>query len=99
MSVVPITVLALVVLIAVAVPLYVRGSRLIAPILGALVCGPVCYFFVGLFVPRVTGEGRFFSVPVGGVHVGDSDILLSVLAWSLMWWALLYYSAVGGQRR
>ena len=94
MSAVPLLVLALVVLLAVAAILYARRSRLIAPIFGALVAGPVCYFGVGLFVPRVTGEGRFFSIPFGGLRVGDSDLVLSVVTWSLIWWALLHYIAV-----
>ena len=94
MSAVPLLELALVVLLAAAVILYARGSRLIAPIFGALVAGPICYFVVGLFVPRITGEGRFFSIPFGGLHVGDSDLVLSALTWSLIWWALLHYIAV-----
>ena len=93
MSAIPIVVLALVVLLAAAAILYTRGRRLIASMLGALVAGPFCYFVVGLFVPRVTGEGRFFSVPFGGLHVGDWEIVLSTLAWSLLWGILLYYLA------
>jgi hypothetical protein len=98
MSVVPIIVLALAVLLAVAAALHKRGSQLIAPILGALAASPICYFLVGVLVPRVTGEGHFFSVPFGGLRVGDIDILLSVLAWSLAWWVLFHYIAVVRRR-
>ncbi len=98
MSVVPIGVLVLAVLLALAVALYMLGSRLIAPILGALAAGAVCYFVVGLLVPRITGEGHFFSVPFGGLHVGDNDIVLSVLTWSLIWWGLFRYIAVVRRR-
>jgi hypothetical protein len=93
MSAIPIVVLALATLLTAAAILYVRGSRLIASILGALVAGPVCYFALGLFVPRVTGEGRFFSVPFGGLHVGDKELVLSILAWIILWEILLYYLA------
>jgi hypothetical protein len=98
MSVVPIAVLVLAVLLALAVALYTLGSRLIAPILGALSAGAVCYFVVGLLVPRITREGHFFSVPFGGLRVGDIDMVLSVLAWSLTWWALFRYIAVVRRR-
>jgi hypothetical protein len=98
MSVVPIAVLVLAGLLALTVTLYTLGSRQIAPILAALVAGAVCYFGVGLLVPRITGEGRFFSVPFGGLHVGDIDILLSVLIWSLAWWALFRFIAVSRRR-
>ena len=93
MNAIPISVLVLFVVFAAAAILYARGSRLIAPILGALVAGPVCYFAVGLLVPRVTGEGRFFSVPFGGLRVGDSELVLSVATWSFLWGVLLYYFA------
>jgi len=99
MSAVPTVELALVVLLAAAVTLYVLGSRRIATILGALVLGPVCYFVVGISVPRFTGEGRFFSVPFGGLHVGDSDLVLGILTWILIWWALLHYILVVRRRR
>ncbi|HMH17967.1 MAG TPA: hypothetical protein VK572_07435 [Burkholderiales bacterium] len=94
MSIDTIAVLLLAGLLALIVILYKRGNRLIAPILAALVAGPVCYFCVGILVPRITGEGRFFSVPFGGFHVGDLDILFSVLAWSLASWALFRFIAV-----
>jgi hypothetical protein len=98
MSVVPIAVMVLVVVLALVVALYTLGRRLIATILGALATGAVCYFVVGIVVPRITGEGRFFSVPFGGLRVGDIDILLSVLAWSLAWWALFRFVAAATRR-
>jgi hypothetical protein len=52
---------------------------------------PACYAAVGLAVPRITGEGRFFSTPFGGLAIGDRELLLSLLAWTLLWWALLQY--------
>jgi len=99
MSAVPTVELVLVLLLAAAVTLYVPGSRRIATILGALVVGPVGYFVVGIAVPRFTGEGRFFSIPFGGLRIGDSDLVLSILTWTLIGWAVLHYILVVRRRR
>jgi hypothetical protein len=98
MSVIPIIVLAMAALLTLAIALRKSGNRLISPILGALAAGLICYFIVGVLVPRVTGDGRFFSVPFGGLHVGDIDTLVSVLTWSLAWWLLFRYIAVAKRR-
>jgi xanthine/uracil permease len=98
MSAVPMLAFAILLLLVGAIIVYVRGSRRIAAILAALVAGPVCYLAVGIVIPRITGEGRFFSVPFGGLRVGDSELLLSLLAWCLAWWALLHYIAAARRR-
>jgi hypothetical protein len=76
------------------VTLYTRGSRVIAPILAALLAGPLCYYGVGVLVPLITGEGHFFSVPFGGLRVSDRNMLLSLLAWCLAAWALFRFMAL-----
>jgi hypothetical protein len=48
MGVVPIAVLVLAALLALAVALYTLGSRLTAQFLGALAAGAVCYVGVGI---------------------------------------------------
>jgi hypothetical protein len=90
---------ALGIVLAATVAAYMLGSRRIAPMLGALFAGPACYFVIGVAVPRITGEGHFFSVPFGGLRIGDIELVLSLLAWMLAWWALLRYVATAGQRR
>ena len=98
MSAVPIVVLVLAVLLALAVTLYKFGIRGLASILGAFVAGVVCYFVVGLFVPRITGEGHFFSTPFGGLRVGDIELVLSILTWTFIWWVLFRLVAVVRRR-
>lgn len=80
--------------LALTVTLYARGSRVIAPLLAALLAGPLGYFGVGVLVPLITGEGHFFSVPFGGLGVSDRNMLLSLLAWCLAAWALFRFMAV-----
>lgn len=89
----PIAVLTLLVVLGAAAAFYGRSSRIIAPVFASLVLGPVCYFLVGVAVPRATGEGHFFSTPFGGLQVGDAQLVLSVLAWILLWFAVLRYAA------
>ncbi len=74
-----------------AAAFYGRGSRL-APVLASLVLGPVCYFLVGVAVPRATGEGHFFSTPFGGLQMSDAELVTSILAWTLLWFAVLRYA-------
>ena len=85
----PIAVLTLLVVLGAAAAFYGRGSRIIAPVLASLVLGPVCYFLVGVAVPRATGEGHFFSTPFGGLQVGDTQLVFSLLAWVALWFAVL----------
>ncbi|HEY5899494.1 MAG TPA: hypothetical protein VIV54_18155 [Burkholderiales bacterium] len=78
-------------MLAGAAAFYGRGSRL-GPILASLVLGPLCYFLLGVAVPRATGEGHFFSTPFGGLQSSDMELVTSILAWTLLWFALLFYA-------
>ena len=75
-----------------AAAFYGRGSRLVAPILASLVLGPASYFLVGVAIPRATGEGHFFSLPFGGLGASDMELVTSILAWTLLWFAVLRYA-------
>ena len=86
--VLPLLALLLVVL-AIAAALAARGWPRVAALLGAVVTGPALYLLVGIAVPRATGVGHFYSFPIGALRVRDSDILLSLLAWTVACWALL----------
>jgi len=39
--------------------------------------GPALYFWLGGHLARGRGEGRFYSWPLGGDHLGEVEILLS----------------------
>lgn len=40
-------------------------------------------------MPRITGEGHFFSFPFGGLDVSDANLVSSLAAWMALWAALL----------
>ena len=85
-------------MLALIVTLYTRGSRVIAPILAALLVGPFCYFAIAVLVPLATGEGHFLSVPFGGLGANAREIALSLLVWCLAAWALFAFAAVYRRR-
>jgi len=58
-------------------------------LIASFVAGFVTWAVIGLVVPRLTGEGRFFSVPVGGLEITDRDIVLSVACWTVVWRVIL----------
>jgi hypothetical protein len=87
--VIPISAALLIAALVAMVLLYQRKHRLAAGTVGVLALSPLCYFVVGLFVPRITGEGHFFSFPFGGLDVSDANLLLSIAAWMAAWAALL----------
>jgi hypothetical protein len=84
--------------LALTVTLYARGSRVVAPMLAALLAGPLCYFGIGVLVPLITGEGHFFSVPFGGLGASDRNMLLSLVLWCVAAWAVLRFIAVSRRR-
>ena len=84
--------------LALTVTLYARGSRVIAPMLAALLAGPLCYFGIGVLVPLVTGDGRFFSVPFGGLGASDQSMFFSLLLWCVAAWVLLRFIAAARRR-
>jgi hypothetical protein len=52
--------------------------------LGFLLAWPVgslAYFLIGIGIARWLGVGRFYSIPLGGEHIGDWDIVFSLLFW------------------
>ena len=88
---IPISAVALLAALAVTVLLWRSRRRLSAAIVGVLALSPLSYFVIGLFVPRITGEGHFFSFPFGGLDVSDANLLASLAAWLAFWAALLGY--------
>lgn len=75
--------------VLVAVVASVLRLRVIAIPCGALALGGGSYFFLGVFIPRYLGTGRFYSVPFGRWQVGDWDIVLSVFFWMALWGLVL----------
>ena len=88
---IPISAVIVIAALAAIFVLYRSRRRVAAAIIGVLALAPLSYFVVGLAVPRVTGEGRFFSFPFGGLRVGDAEMLLSLAAWTLLWAAAFGY--------
>jgi hypothetical protein len=64
---------------------------LIARLLASFILGAISYFIAGIAIPRITGVGRFYSVPLGGYAVSDSALVTSALAWIVFWFAILYF--------
>ena len=56
--------------------------------------GPALYAWLGGHLARGRGEGRFYSWPFGGYHLGATEILLSAGALALAVGAAAY----GGMR-
>ncbi len=88
---IPISAVVLIAALVAMMVLYRSRRRLAAAIIGVLALAPLSYFLVGLSVPRITGEGRFFSFPFGGLSVSDASLLLSLAAWAGLWSAILGY--------
>ena len=63
------------------------GLKFLAIFSAAFFLGSISYFSVGLFIPRILGSGRFYSVPFGGFRIGGQDwaLVLSVLCWVVVW--------------
>ncbi len=76
-------------LVLLSVFLYRRGRHILASLFLSAALAPACYVTIGIWVPRLTNEGRFYSFPVGGLSVGDTEIMLSVLLWVGAWLAIL----------
>jgi len=59
--------------------------------LASILAGAVTYFFLGIALARIKGQGHFYSWPFGGYSVGGSD---SVLMTSLAFWIILWFLAL-----
>jgi hypothetical protein len=62
---------------AVARPPHARalGYLLAVPI------GVLVYFGLGIGIARWLGVGRFYSLPLGGEHIADRDMVISLVFW------------------
>ena len=49
------------------------------------------YGVVGIGIARVTGVGRFYSVPFGAEHIEDWHIVVSVGVWTCIWAVLILW--------
>ena len=49
------------------------------------------YYLLGTGIALATNEGRFYSVPLGGIAVGSSDFALfgSIVFWWITWIVVL----------
>jgi hypothetical protein len=68
------------------------GLKFLAIFSAAFFLGSISYFCVGIFIPRILGSGRFYSMPFGGFRIGGQDwaLVLSVLCWVFVWSFVLY---------
>jgi hypothetical protein len=68
------------------------GLKFLAIFSAAFLLGSISYFCVGIFIPRILGSGRFYSVPFGGFRIGSQDwaLVLSVFSWVFVWSFVLY---------
>ena len=69
----------------------------LARLFASFVLGAISYFIAGIAIARISGVGRFYSVPLGGYAVSDTALLVSALAWMIFWFAILNF--VGGIRK
>jgi len=60
---------------------------------GGLLFGPLFYYWLGGLLARAHGEGRFYSFPLGGYHLGDTEILASVGCWTCAFGVAAYVCA------
>ena len=51
--------------------------------------GGLAYLFSGIWIARERGVGHFFSVPFGGYTVTDNALMLSLICWVGLVFALL----------
>jgi hypothetical protein len=58
-----------------------KGRRWLATVLLAPGAGLLTYGMVGVFMARLHGTGRFYSVPFGGERLTDGALLMSLLVW------------------
>jgi hypothetical protein len=61
-----------------------RGALLF----GAALAFPVAlltYGVLGIGIARISGVGRFYSVPVGAERIEDWHILVSLAFWTFVW--------------
>ncbi len=66
-----------------------RWARVFGLIL-AIPLGVLTYFVLGVLIARFIGVGRFYSVPLGAEHIGDSDVLVSLGFWICCWAVLIH---------
>ena len=55
----------------------------------ALGLGLLSFGVVGIAVARITGVGRFYSVPFGMMTVNEMDLLMSAATWVTLWLLIL----------
>ena len=60
-------------------------------IFGSLPGALFTYYLLGTSIALATNEGRFYSVPLGGLEVGSSDFALfgSMVFWWITWIVVL----------
>ena len=93
----PYLVIVLLILVAVAMITHRYRMGSVAILVGSIVLGVVSYFMVGIGIARYSGEGRFYSFPFGEDHVRDSDIVMSVVCWIVVFAVLMYATSGRGR--
>ncbi len=43
------------------------------------------YVSIGVMIVHISGHGRFYSLPFGGLKLKDSSVLQSLLCWGVAW--------------
>jgi hypothetical protein len=68
----------------------VRKSWMVA-ICGSIPAALLTYYLLGTGIAMATNEGRFYSLPFGGLAVGSSDFALfgSMAFWWITWIVVL----------
>ena len=94
----PYLIIVLLILVAVAVIAYRYRMGSVAILVGSIVLGVVSYFMVGVGIARLSGAGRFYSVPFGQDRVRDTDIILSLVCWILLCAIVMYATSRRGNR-
>ncbi len=71
---------------------WVARKRWMVVTFGSVVGSLLTYYLLGIGVAQAIGEGRFYSVPFGGLSVGGSDTALfgSIAFWLLAWIGILF---------
>lgn len=87
---IPITVLALACVALSAYGFYRYRVKTFFYCALACVLGLLSYFAVGVGVSRLSGRGRFYSFPFGGLRVNDYGVIWSLMVWILLWLGLIF---------
>jgi hypothetical protein len=70
-----------------------RIWRAIGSFLLAIPASALTYLWLGIRLARTHGLSRFYSWPIGGAAISDTNITLSVVFWVLIWFVLIFVAS------